>query len=190
MNNNTRDTCAIYIRKILEAASFAAERHATQRRKGRAGEPYINHLIEVAELIADSNDAVDPNLIMAGFLHDIIEDTSVTAQELEERFGEDVAGLVLEVTDDKLLPKEKRKALQVETAPHKSARGQVLKLADKISNVRSLISSPPAEWTHERKLQYGEWASQVVAGFSAPNPFLLSEFKKAYSELVRSTDTQ
>lgn len=186
MTNNARETCAVSIRKILEATRFAAEKHAGQRRKGHAGEPYINHLVEVSDLIANSSETVDVNLIIAGLLHDLIEDTDVTAQEIEKRFGKDVAGLVLEATDDKSLPKEARKALQVETAPHKSQRAQVLKLADKISNVRSLISSPPAEWSRERKLQYGEWAWRVVAGFTSPNPFLLEEFKKAYADLIRS----
>lgn len=171
----------------MEAARFAAEKHAGQKRKGHAAEPYINHLIEVAELIAISSDTLDANLVMAGLLHDTIEDTPVTARELEERFGKDVTSLVLEATDDKSLPKETRKALQIETAPRKSARAQVLKLADKISNVRALISSPPAEWNRERMRQYGEWADRVVAGFTAPNPFLMSEFRKAQAELARST---
>jgi (p)ppGpp synthase/HD superfamily hydrolase len=175
-------------RRILCAAKFAAEKHAGQRRKGHAGEPYINHLIEVADLIARGIDQPDTNLVMAGLLHDTIEDTQVTAQDLEQRFGKDVAGLVLEATDDKTLPKETRKALQIQTAPQKSTRVQVLKLADKISNVRSLISSPPAEWSRERKRQYGEWAAQVVAGFTSPNPSLLAEFEKAYDELMRLND--
>jgi (p)ppGpp synthase/HD superfamily hydrolase len=172
-------------RQILSAAKFAAEKHAGQRRKGHAGEPYINHLIEVADLIAQGISQPDTNLVMAGLLHDTIEDTQVTALDLEQRFGKDVTGLVLEATDDKTLPKETRKALQIETAPHKSPRAQVLKLADKISNVRSLVSSPPPEWSQERKRQYGEWAARVVAGFTSPNPLLLAEFEKAHAELMR-----
>src|SRR5215831_12064375 len=125
---------ATTIQKILAAAGFAAKVHAGQKRKGLAGEPYVNHLIEVAELIAGSSDELDANLVMAGLLHDTIEDSDVTAHELEQRFGADVAGLVVEATDDKSLPKEIRKALQVETAPRKSPRAQILKLADKISN--------------------------------------------------------
>src|SRR5271166_1576149 len=123
---------------ILAAARFAAEKHAHQRRKGLAGEPYVNHLIEVAQLIASSSEVLDTNLVMAGLLHDTIEDCGVTAQELEQQFGSDVAGLVVEVTDDKTLPKEMRKALQVQNAPKKSGRAQVIKLADKISNLRSI----------------------------------------------------
>jgi len=125
------------LQRILAAARFAAEKHAQQKRKGRNQEPYINHLIEVAELIASSSATLDPELIMAGFLHDTVEDTGVTLTELEHLFGPGVAGLVAEVTDDKSLPKETRKHLQVEHANKKSERAQVLKLADKISNLHS-----------------------------------------------------
>jgi (p)ppGpp synthase/HD superfamily hydrolase len=174
------------VQRILAAARFAAEKHAGQKRKGVAREPYINHLIEVAELIADSSETLDTNLVIAGLLHDTIEDTDTTAQELEARFGGDVAGLVLEATDDKSLPKETRKALQVQNAPHKSPRAQTLKLADKISNLRSILASPPAEWSTERQRQYGEWARQVVQGFTAPNALLMTQFQKAYAQLVGS----
>ncbi len=169
--------------RILAAARFAAEKHVAQKRKGRAAEPYINHLIEVAELITASSPVLDTNLVMAGFLHDTIEDAGVTAQELEQRFGADVAGLVLEATDDKSLPKETRRALQVANAPRKSVRAQVLKLADKISNLRSLLDSPPTEWSPERKREYCEWAHQVVSGFTSPNPYLVVEFEKVCGQL-------
>src|SRR5690348_15046224 len=129
-------SCAADLQRILSAARFAAERHAGQKRKGEAGEPYINHLIEVAELVACSDDVLDTNLVMAAFLHDTVEDTAVTPQELEQLFGSDVASLVMEVTDDKSLPKKVRKALQVKNAHKKSSRAQSLKLADKISNLR------------------------------------------------------
>jgi (p)ppGpp synthase/HD superfamily hydrolase len=123
--------CGNSVRRILAAARFAAEKHAQQKRKGENGEPYFNHLVEVAELIAASSPNVDVELVMAAFLHDTVEDTGVTLQELEQRFGKDVADLVAEVTDDKSLPKEVRKQLQVEHTPEKSPRAQTLKLADK-----------------------------------------------------------
>src|SRR5260370_23030838 len=185
---NERQTCTETVRRILEAARFASEKHARQKRKGNAAEPYINHLIEVAELIAISSDILDTDLIVAGLLHDTIEDTDVTAGELEQGFGSDVACLVVEATDDKSLPKETRKALQVETASHKSTRAQTLKLADKVSNLRSLLTSPPAEWSAERKFQYCQWARQVGQGFRSPNSFLMAEFDKTYSALVRSAE--
>jgi (p)ppGpp synthase/HD superfamily hydrolase len=184
---NSSESPAKTVQRILESARFAAEKHAGQRRKGLAGEPYINHLIEVAELIAASGDVLDANLIMAGFLHDTIEDTGVTATELERLFGADVAALVVEATDDKSLPKETRKALQVKQAPHKSPRAQILKLADKISNLRSILASPPADWSQQRRRQYCEWAKEVVSGFTSPNGLLQAEFDKVYSQLKEAT---
>jgi hypothetical protein len=183
VTRDERAICGDAVRRILEAAHFAAQKHAGQRRKGHAGEPYVNHLIEVAELIAGSTPDLDVNLVMAGFLHDTIEDTGVTAGELERHFGGDVTALVLEATDDKSLPKEMRKALQVTNASSRSPRAQTLKLADKISNLRSLLTSPPVEWSEERKRQYFEWARQVVSGFTAPNALLKSEFDKTYALL-------
>jgi (p)ppGpp synthase/HD superfamily hydrolase len=171
------------VAQILAAANFAATAHAAQKRKGAAAEPYINHLIEVAELVARSGYGSDVNLIMACLLHDVVEDTAVTQQEVAQLFNDDVASLVMEATDDKTLPKEERKALQIETAPHKTMRAQVLKLADKISNLRALISSPPPGWNLERKRQYFEWAQAVVSGFTSPDPFLLNEFQKAYQRI-------
>lgn len=184
VTNNAHENCANAVQRILGAALFAAEKHAGQRRKGRAAEPYINHLIEVAGLIAGSSAELDVGLVMAGLLHDTIEDTGVTAAELEKRFGSDVTELVLEATDDKSLPKEVRKALQVTNAPTRSPRAQTLKLADKISNMRALLTSPPAEWSAERKRQYFEWAKQVVDGFTAPNAALKAEFDQTYAALA------
>jgi (p)ppGpp synthase/HD superfamily hydrolase len=172
--------CAGSARRIMAAARFAAEKHAQQKRKGEKGEPYFNHLLEVAELIAASSRDLDVELTMAAFLHDTVEDTGVTLEELEKNFGQDVAALVAEVTDDKSLAKETRKQLQVQTAHKKSARAQTLKLADKISNLRSIIASPPVGWNLERKRQYFEWARQVVAGIPSPNSFLKAEFEKTF----------
>ena len=171
------------LQAVLTAAQFAAEKHAAQRRKGAAAEPYVNHLIEVANLVARALTEPDPNLIAAALLHDVVEDTGVTADELLERFGRDVTDLVLEVTDDKSLPKEERKRLQVVNAPKKSVRAQAIKLADKISNLRSLLASPPASWSVERKREYFLWAGQVVAGLTAPNPILKEEFERTMERL-------
>ncbi len=172
------------VQRIFAAAMFAAEKHAAQKRKGAAAEPYINHLIEVAQLIAGSSEWLDANLVMAGLLHDTIEDTGTTAEELEQVFGSDIAALVVEMTDDKSLPKEVRKTLQVESAPHKSVRAQVIKLADKISNLRSLLASPPATWSTERKREYIAWAQKVVGALSAPNPILKAEFEKTFAKFT------
>jgi (p)ppGpp synthase/HD superfamily hydrolase len=174
------------VQRILAAAQFAAEKHAHQKRKGAAQEPYINHLIEVAHLIAGSSDTLDADLVMAGLLHDTVEDTAVTPEELAQRFGTDVASLVAEVTDDKSLSKEARKALQVKNAHKKSPRAQTLKLADKISNLRSILTSPPADWNLERRRQYFDWAKQVVDGLTAPNSFLKAEFDRVYGSFKDS----
>src|SRR5258708_13169351 len=184
--SNPTPIAAEPVQRILAAAQFAAEKHATQKRKGAAQEPYINHLIEVAHLIAGSSDTLDTELVMAGFLHDTVEDTGVTLAELAQRFGNDVASLVAEVTDDKSLPKETRKALQVQNAAKKSPRAQTLKLADKISNLRSILASPPADWSLQRRRQYFELAGQVVAGLSAPNRLLKAEFDRVYTSFKDS----
>ena len=177
------------VQNILKAASFAAEKHARQKRKGAAAEPYINHLLEVAQLVSSALPELDANLVMAALLHDTIEDTTVTKEELTQRFGSDVANVVAEVKDDKSLPKQERKRLQVETAPKKSVRAQTIKLADKISNLRSILNSPPVDWDRQRKEKYFEWAKRVVEGFTAPNPVLKAEFERTceiFDDLVRS----
>jgi (p)ppGpp synthase/HD superfamily hydrolase len=169
--------------RILAAANFAARKHANQRRKGDAAEPYINHLIEVAELVSSVVSETATDLVVAALLHDTIEDAGVTKEELMELFGPNVAQLVIEVTDDKSLPKQERKQLQIENAPRRSAGAQMIQLADKISNLRSLASSPPVDWNEHRKAEYVSWAKRVVNGFSAPNPVLKAELDKAVSRL-------
>ncbi len=175
--------CLDAVRRILAAANFAAERHAAQRRKGHTAEPYVNHLLEVAELLARMMDSLDANLIIAALLHDTIEDVGVTREEIAERFGEDVASLVAEVTDDKSLPKETRKALQIEKASGKSARAQALGAADKIANVRSIASSPPANWSFERRVEYVRWARQVVGRYGQLPARLAAEFERINAQL-------
>src|ERR1039457_6492112 len=131
---------------VLKAAHFAAEKHSGQRRKGAAAEPYVNHLLEVAELVSSALAEPDTNLVIAALLHDTVEDTVVTKEVLVETFGSDVADLVMEVTDDKSLPKAERKRLQIAHAWQISVRAQVIKLADKISNRRGILASPLADW--------------------------------------------
>jgi len=164
------------LRQVMDAAYFAAEKHVMQRRKGMAGEPYVNHLLEVAALVANATEEPDVNAVMAGLLHDCIEDVGVTKAELEGRFGSQVAGIVAEVTDDKTLKKEERKRLQVENASKKSASAALVKLADKVSNLRAMLNSPPADWSEERRTKYFAWAKEVVERLPAPNPRLKAEF--------------
>jgi (p)ppGpp synthase/HD superfamily hydrolase len=166
----------------MRAADFAARRHTTQRRKGVSGEPYLNHLVEVAALIATATEGGDPNLVAAALLHDTLEDTDTTYEELETRFGADIVGLVSEVTDDKSLPKAERKRRQIETASSKSERARILKIADKISNVRALAVSPPADWDVARVSEYVDWAERVVAGCRGLNAGLERVFDAAVVE--------
>jgi guanosine-3',5'-bis(diphosphate) 3'-pyrophosphohydrolase len=157
---------------LLQAARFSADKHRSQRRKDEDASPYINHPIEVAELLATVGGVTDTEILMAAILHDTVEDTDTTGEELEARFGAGVRALVAEVTDDKTLPKGERKRLQVEHAPHLSARAKQIKIADKISNVREVTHNPPAGWPLERRREYLQWAKRVVSGCRGPNPNL------------------
>jgi (p)ppGpp synthase/HD superfamily hydrolase len=164
---------------FARALDFAARKHMHQRRKGELAEPYVNHLSDVARLLAEASGGDDVTVVIAGLLHDTIEDTDTTFAELAKEFGSEVAELVGEVTDDKTLPKAERKRLQVETAPHKSLRARMIKLADKTSNLHSMIASPPKDWSLERRRDYIEWATQVAAGCSGVNAYLEQQFDRA-----------
>jgi (p)ppGpp synthase/HD superfamily hydrolase len=171
---------------LMRALEFAARHHVDQRRKGASETPYINHLAEVAYLVAEATGGADTNLVIAGLLHDAIEDTGVTRAEIEREFGGDVATLVAAVTDDKSLPKAERKRLQVETAPSKPDRARLLKIADKISNLRDIASDPPADWPEERKREYVDWAASVVDGCRGVSPDLERQFDEARAAATRS----
>ena len=170
------------ILNLTRAYHFAAAKHVAQRRKGEAAEPYINHLTEVAEMVARATGAADIEAVIAAVLHDSVEDTATTFAELETAFGSRVAALVAEVTDDKSLEKQVRKELQVEHAAHASAAAQVIKLADKTSNVRAMVASPPAGWSDERRTEYVAWASRVVNVCRAASPWLAGQFDAAVGE--------
>ncbi|MBL6457560.1 bifunctional (p)ppGpp synthetase/guanosine-3',5'-bis(diphosphate) 3'-pyrophosphohydrolase [Belnapia sp. T6] len=172
---------------ILRAASFAARVHAAHRRKGAAAEPYVNHVLEVAEILAAAG--APPTAIIAGLLHDTVEDSDAdpvptTLTDLEAAFGAEVAGIVAEVSDDKSLPKEVRKGMQVRHAARASDAAKQVKLADKIANLRTMLSSPPAGWDHGRRLEYVGWAARVAAGAKGINPGLDALFDATYREAV------
>ena len=171
---------------IAKALAFSAQRHALQRRKGALAEPYVNHLAEVALLLAEATDGDDPTVVAAGLLHDTIEDTETTSAELEAGFDSVVAALVAEVTDDKRLPRERRKQLQVETAAAKSPRARLIKIADKTSNLRSLTASPPVGWSVARKTDYFRWARAVVDACRGVSPALERLFDEAYERGLRA----
>ncbi len=163
------------ISRLTRALEFACRKHVHQRRKGEHGEPYVNHLAEVAHLVAEATGGDDANLVIAALLHDCVEDQGVTRAEIAAVFGDDVAGLVMEVTDDKQIPKDQRKLAQVEHAARISARARVLKIADKTANLRSIQHSPPA-WPASRKRRYFAWAQAVVAGARGINPAIDAAF--------------
>jgi (p)ppGpp synthase/HD superfamily hydrolase len=160
--------------KIMKAVRTASVWHVKQRRKGAAGEPYVNHLIEVADLVAAAGASED--VICAALLHDAIEDQGVAAAQIADLFGAAVAAMVCEVTDDKTLPKADRKAAQIAAAPYLSAGAKLVKLADKISNVRAVAASPPVDWPLERRLAYVEFSRKVVDGLRGIDAVLEETF--------------
>ena len=171
--------------KFIEAASFAAKKHQKQKRKGADGEPYINHPLEVANLLANVGKVEDYDVLIAALLHDTIEDTGTTKEEIAGMFGENVSEMVLEVTDDKSLPKPARKQLQIEHAPHLSPGAKLIKLGDKISNITDVMNNPPHDWSLERKREYVEWSEKVVAGLRGANENLEKHFDETAAEAKR-----
>ena len=147
---------------ILKATHFAAQKHRDQRRKDEEISPYINHPISVARAISEIGDIEDPEVLAAALLHDTLEDTETTPEELIDNFGERVCRLVQEVTDDKSLTKLEQKQLQIEHAKELSECAALIKLGDKISNVTDIINTPPTDWDNERRLDYFEWAERVI----------------------------
>jgi (p)ppGpp synthase/HD superfamily hydrolase len=172
---------------VLRAADAAARWHVHQRRKGAAEEPYVNHLLEVAILVVEATEGDDPDLVVAALLHDAIEDQEVPRAIIADEFGEGVAKLVEEVTDDKSLNKEERKRLQVANAHKKSTRAKILNLADKTSNLRAIAASPPPDWSVKRRLEYVDWACKVAEGLAGVSVWLEREFNEAAKEAERST---
>lgn len=166
--------------KLLAAIAFAAQKHRDQRRKDESASPYINHPIALANFLANEGGIDDERVLIAAILHDTIEDTETSEQELVREFGQEIASIVLEVTDDKSLPKDERKRLQIEHAASLSRRAKLVKLADKICNLRDIAETPPADWTLERRQAYFDWAKTVVDGLRGANPSLEHIFDETY----------
>jgi len=157
---------------LLKALAFAAHKHRDQRRKDAEASPYINHPIALADVLVNEGGVTDYEVLCAALLHDTVEDTATTHEELVDAFGSRIARMVAEVTDDKQLPKQERKRLQIEHAPHLSEGAKQIKLADKISNVRDVTHRPPAKWSLERRKEYLDWTEQGVSGLRGSNPTL------------------
>ncbi len=168
--------------QILQAADFAARMHTNQRRKDADASPYINHPIRVAETLWRTGGVHDPAVLVAAILHDTIEDTEATYENLLEEFGTEIAGIVQEVSDDKSLDKQVRKQLQIEHAPFISDKAKLVKLADKICNVEDICSHPPRDWPLTRRRDYLDWAAAVVNGLRGVNSSLEAEFDRLLTE--------
>ncbi|ATE73501.1 HD domain-containing protein [Lysobacter capsici] len=175
-------------RLLIRAAAFAAERHRHQRRLDQAASPYINHPIALADVLANEGGVDDTVVLCAALLHDTIEDTDTRADELEAMFGARIAAVVLEVSDDKALPKAERKRLQIEHAAHASREAQLVKLADKICNLRDLLAAPPRDWSRQRKQEYFDWSARVIDGVRGVHPRLEALFDSVYARAVELVD--
>lgn len=154
---------------FLQAIKFSADKHRDQRRKDVPASPYINHPIEVADVLWTIGGVYDIVTIVGALLHDTIEDTDTSHEEIRVNFGEEVLTLVLEVSDDRRLPKAERKLKQIKTAPLLSARAKQLKLADKTCNISDIVNRPPHAWSWQRRLEYLEWAASVAASLRGIN---------------------
>jgi guanosine-3',5'-bis(diphosphate) 3'-pyrophosphohydrolase len=165
---------------ILDALAFAAHKHKDQRRKDVAASPYINHCIAVANVLVREGEVDDPITVCAALLHDTIEDTETTADELREMFGAEIRDIVLEVSDDTSLERMERKRLQVEHAAHISSRAKLVKLADKICNIFDVADHPPSGWSLTRRQEYFDWAKEVVERLRGVHPTLEQVFDRAY----------
>ena len=164
---------------LLDAIAFSGEKHRNQRRKDAEASPYINHPLQVAHVLASEGCVSDLKTLIAAVLHDTVEDTETTFEELVERFGKRVAGVVKELTDEKMVPKVQRKRVQVERAPQLSKRAAIVRLADNTCNLRDIATHPPKDWPLKRKQAYFDWAKDVVDGLPLVNKKLRQSFDAA-----------
>ena len=165
---------------LFRALAFAAHKHRDQRRKDAEASPYINHPIALAEVLAGEGGVTDVEVLAAALLHDTIEDTATTVEELRAQFGGRIADMVVEVTDDQQLPKPERKRLQIEHAAALSRGAKLVKLADKVCNLRDVAERPPAKWDLQRRQEYFEWAKRVIDRLRGAHPGLEAAFDAAY----------
>jgi guanosine-3',5'-bis(diphosphate) 3'-pyrophosphohydrolase len=166
---------------LMDALAFSARKHRNQRRKDVDASPYINHPIALARVLAVEGGVTNHRTLAAAILHDTLEDTETTYEELKEQFGRAIADVVREVSDDKTLSKAERKRLQIEHARHLSRRARLVKLADKICNVRDMASHPPHGWSLERRREYYDWAKKVVDQIRGTHARLEAAFDEAYA---------
>lgn len=167
---------------LLKAIAFAAEKHRHQRRKDPEASPYINHPIDLANVLVQEGGVRDITVLIAAILHDTLEDTQTTPDELATLFGGQVRNIVMEVTDNKKLKKRKRKELQVKHGPHLTRRARLVKLADKICNLRDVAVNPPARWPLKRQIEYFDWAKSVIDGLRGTHARMEALFDAVYAQ--------
>lgn len=168
------------LKLLLKATAFAAHKHRAQRRKDAEASPYINHPIALANILCNEAGIADIEVICGALLHDTVEDTETTLDELEAEFSSAIRRIVSEVTDDKSLEKQERKRRQIEKAASISNDAKLVKLADKIANLRDITNTPPAKWSLERRQEYFDWAKQVVDQMRGAHHVLERLFDEAY----------
>jgi len=170
------------LKRLLKALAFAAHKHRDQRRKDVESSPYINHPIALVNILCNEGHVTDTNVICAALLHDTVEDTDTTLEELEREFGGEIRAIVMDVTDDKTLEKAERKQRQIEHAAHISDQAKLVKLADKISNLRDVASNPPPDWDLRRRQGYFEWAKAVIDRLRGVHGPMEAIFDEAYAK--------
>ena len=168
------------LKLLLKALAFAAHKHKDQRRKDVEASPYINHPISLADILCNEGSISDIETICAALLHDTIEDTNTTADELEREFGTTIRDIVMDVTDDKTLSKADRKQAQIDHAAQLSEQAKLVKLADKISNLRDVRDNAPPHWSLQRRQAYFEWAGKVIDQLRGAHPGLEAIFDGIY----------
>jgi guanosine-3',5'-bis(diphosphate) 3'-pyrophosphohydrolase len=170
------------LKVLLKALAFAAHKHKDQRRRDVDASPYINHPISLADILCNEGHVTDIETICGALLHDTVEDTQTSPEELECEFGHTICNIVMEVTDDKTLPKAERKQAQIDHAAHISDKAKLVKLADKISNLRDILDNAPADWTLERRQEYFDWARKVIDRIRGTHPDLETLFDEIYAK--------
>ncbi len=173
------------LQKIFKALAFAAHKHRDQRRKDEDALPYINHPISLADILVNEGGVTDVEVICGAILHDTVEDTDTTPEELEREFGPVIRDIVMEVTDKKSLPKPVRKLLQITHAPKLKEKPALVKIADKISNLRDIADHPPSDWSLQRRQKYFDWAKAVIDGIQNVHPRLREVFDATYARRPR-----
>lgn len=175
------------MKEVIDAILFAATCHAGQFRKDGVT-PYINHPIEVMHLLTFTGNINDEEILIAAVLHDVIEDTDTSAEEIAERFGQNVANIVLELTDDISLSKEERKQQQLLTCKGLSPAAKLIRISDKICNVYDILYAPPGDWDLQRRKEYLAWANSVVSKINGTNEGLEKHFEELIIEGIRSLE--